>query len=57
MSSSGQHKSKDKAIQIPGPPMIHHLPGADAHTAGKCQPKQKKCVVIKPHRTVIIGFK
>ena len=41
----------------PGPTMSHHLPGADAHTAGKCQPEQKKCVVIKPHRTVILGFK
>jgi hypothetical protein len=57
MSSFGQHKIKDDTTQIPGPPMSHHLHGADTHTAGKCQPKQKKCVVIKPHRTVIIGFK
>ena len=32
-----------------GPSMSHHLPGADVHTAGKCQAGQKKCVVIKRH--------
>jgi hypothetical protein len=39
------------------PDKSHHLPGADAHTVGKCQPKQKQCVAIKPHITVILGFK
>ena len=39
-----------------GPSMSHHLPGADVHTAGKCQAGQKKCVVIKRYRTVILGF-
>ena len=57
MSSSGQHKSKEDTTQITGPTMSHHLPGADAHTTGKCQPKQNQCVAIKPHITVIPGFK
>ena len=49
MSSSGQHKSKEDTTQITGPTMSHHLPGADAHTAGKCQPKQKVCCDQAPH--------
>jgi hypothetical protein len=56
MFSSGQHKSKEDTTQITGPTMVHHLPGADAHTAGKCHPKQKQCVAIKPHITVILSM-